>query len=193
MHLYVWSDGIYCGLRSEDVKLCVLVLIGVNEQGQKKLLAISDGVRESTQRWHEFLLDLKERNFNAPKVALGDGAVGLWAVLDEVYPQTRQQQFWVHKSANMLNSLPKSVQPNAKNDLHQIWMVATRDQAQCELGCFIRTYEDKYPQAVCCLVKDREELLTFYDFPAAHWQSLRTTNPIESTFATIRHRTKRSK
>ena len=193
MHLYVWSDGIYCGLRSANVKLCVLVLISVNEQGQKNLLAISDGVRESTQRWHELLLDLKEHNFNAPKVALGDGAVGLWAALDEVYPQTRQQRFWVHKSANMLNSLPKSVQPNAKNDLHKIWMVATRDQAQCELGCFIRTYGDKYPKAVCCLVKDREELLTFYDFPAAYWQSLRTTNPIESTFATIRHRTKRSK
>ena len=175
------------------MKLCVLVLIGVNEQGQKKLLAISDGVRESIQRWHELQLDLKERNFNAPKVALGDGAVGLWAALDEVYPQTRQQRFWVHKSANMLNSLPKSVQPNAKKDLHQIWMVATRDQAQCELGRFIRTYGDKYPKAVCCLVKDREELLTFYDFPAAYWQSLRTTNPIESTFATIRNRTKRSK
>ena len=175
------------------MKLCVLVLIGVNEQDQKKLPAISDGERESTQMWHETLLDLKERSFNAPKVALGDGAVGLWAPLDEVYPQTRQQRFWVHKSANMLNSLPKSVQPNAKNDLHQIWMVATRNQAQCELGCFIRTYEDNYPKAVCCLVKDREELLTFYDFPAAYWQSLRTTNPIESTFATIRHRTKRSK
>ena len=114
MHLYVWSDGIYCGLRSEDVKLCVLVLIGINEQGQKNLLAISDGVRESIQRWYELQLDLKERNFNAPKVALGDGAVGLWAALDEVYPQTRQQRFWVHKSANMLNSLPKSVQPNAE-------------------------------------------------------------------------------
>ena len=151
------------------MKLCVLVLISVNEQGQKKLLVISDGVRESIESWRELLLNLKERSFNAPKVAVGDGVVGLWAALDEVYPQTRQQRFWVHKSANILNSLPKSVQPNAKNDLHQIWMVATRDQAQCELSCFIRTYEDKYPQTVCCLVKDREELLTFYDFPAALW------------------------
>ena len=175
------------------MKLCVMVLISVNEQGQKKLLVISDGVRESIESWRELLLNLKERSFNAPKVALGDGAVGLWAALDKVYPQTRQQRFWVHRSANMLNSLPKSAQPNAKNDLHQIWMVATRDQAQCELDRFIRTYEDKYPKAVCCLVKGREELLTFYDFPAAHWKSLRTINPIESTFATIRHRTKRSK
>ena len=151
------------------------------------------GCENRFQRWHELQLDLKERNFNAPKVALGDGAVGLWAALDEVYLQTPQQRFWVHKSANMLNSLPKSVQPNAKNDLHQIWMVATRNQAQCDLDRFIRTYEDKYPKAVCCLVKDREELLTFYDFPAALGQSLRATNPIESTFATIRHRTKRSK
>ena len=136
------------------MKLCVLVLIGVNEQSQKKLLAISDGVRESIQRWHELQLDLKERNFNVPKVALGDGAAGLWTALDEVYPQTRQQRFWVHKSANILNSLPKSVQPNAKKDLHQIWMVAARHQAQCELGRFIRTYGDKNPKAVCCLVKD---------------------------------------
>ena len=149
MHLYVWSDGIYCGLRSEDVKLCVLVLISVNEQGQKKLLVISDRVRESIESWRELLLNLKERSFNAPKVADGDGAVGLWAPLDDVYPQTRQQRFWVHKSANMLNSLPKSVQPNAKNDLHQIWMVATRDHAQCELDRFIHTYEDKYSKAVC--------------------------------------------
>ena len=175
------------------MKLCALVLIGVNEQGQKKLLASSDGVQESIQIWHELLLDLKERSFDAPKFALGDGAVGLWAVLDEVYPQTRQAAILGTQESNMPNLLPKSVQPNAKNDLHQIWMVAARDQAQCELGCFIRTYEDKYPKAVCYLVKGREELLTFYDFPAAHWKSLRATKTIESTFAIIRHRTKRSK
>ena len=175
------------------MKLCVLVLISVNEQGQKKLLASSDGVRESIQIWHELLLDLKERSFYAPKVVLGDGAVGLWAALDEVYLQPPPAAILGTQESNVLNSLPKSLQPNAKNDLHQIWMVATRDQAQCELGCFIRTYEDKYPKAVCCLVKDREELLTFYDFPAALGQSLRPTNSIESTFATIRHRTKRSK
>ena len=168
------------------MKLCVLVLIGVNEQGQKKLLAISDGVRESTQSWHELLLDLNERSFNVPKVALGDGSVGLWAALDEVYPQPPSSDSGYTRVPTCSTSLPKSVQPNAKNDLHQIWMVATRNQAQCELDRFIRTYEDKYPKAVCYLVKDREELLTFYDFPAAHWKSLRTTNPIESTFATIR-------
>ena len=157
--VYLWVDGIYSGLRSEDVKLCSLVVIGVNDQGEKKFLTIEDGVRESTQSWREVLLDLKARGMNVPKLAVGDGALVFWSALDEIYPDTRHQRCWVHKSANVLNALPKSAQPKATE----------------------------------CLEKDREELLAFYDFPAVHWLSLRTTNPIESTFATIRHRTRRSK
>ena len=157
--VYLWVDGIYSGLRSEDVKLCSLVVIGVNDQGEKKFLTIEDGVRESTQSWREVLLDLKARGMNVPKLAVGDGALGFWSALDEIYPDTRHQRCWVHKSANVLNALPKSAQAKAAEYLE----------------------------------KNREELLAVYEFPAVHWHSLRTTNPIESTFATIRHRTRRSK
>lgn len=191
--VYLWVDGIYSGLRAEDMKLCALVVIGVNEQGQKHLLAIEDGVRESTQSWREVLLGLKSRGMNLPKLAVGDGAMGFWAALDEVYPQTRQQRCWMHKTANVLNYTPKSAQAKMKVALHDIWRAETRDDAEKAFDQFERTYEAKYPKAVRCLQKDRTELLAFYDFPAQHWQSLRTTNPIESTFATIRHRTKRSK
>ena len=191
--VYLWVDGIYSGLRNEDVKLCSLVVIGVNDQGEKKLLTIEDGVRESTQSWREVLLDLKARGMNVPKLAVGDGALGFWSALDEIYPDTRHQRCWVHKSANVLNALPKSAQPKAKEALREIWMAETRSDAQRAFDQFIDTYQDKYPKATECLEKDREELLAFYDFPAVHWQSLRTTNPIESTFATIRHRTRRSK
>ena len=173
------------------MKLYVVVLNGVNEQGRKKLLVISDGVRESTQRWHELLLDLKERSFNARKVSTRRWCCGRHSMKCICTPPSSDSGYTRVPTCSI--SLSKSVQPNAKNDLHQIWMAATRNQAQCELGSFIRTYEDKYPKAVCCLVKGREELLTSYNFPAAHWKSLRTTTPIESTFATIRHRTKRSK
>ena len=191
--VYLWVDGIYSGLRSDEVKLCSLVVIGVNDQGEKKFLTIEDGVRESTQSWREVLLDLKERGMNVPKLAVGDGALGFWSALDEIYPDTRHQRYWVHKSANVLNALPKSVQAKAKEALHEIWMAETRADAQRAFDQFIDTYQDKYPKATECLEKDREELLVFYDFPAVHWLSLRTTNPIESTFATIRHRTRRSK
>jgi transposase-like protein len=191
--VYVWADGVYSGLRAEQAKLCALVIIGVNERGEKHFLSIEDGVRESTQSWREVLLKLKSRGMNAPRLAIGDGAMGFWAALEEVYPQTRQQRCWMHKTANVLNSLPKSLQPKAKQALHEIWQAETREDAEKAFDLFLVTYEPKYPKAALCLEKDREELMAFYDFPAQHWQSIRTSNPIESTFATIRHRTKRSK
>lgn len=191
--VYVWADGIYSGLRAEDVKLCALVIIGVNERGEKRLLAIEDGVRESTQSWREVLLDLKTRGMNAPKLAMGDGAMGFWAALDEIYGETRQQRCWVHKTGNVLNCVPKSVQPKMKQALHDIWQADTQKDAIDAFDQFVAKFDAKYPKAVQCLQKDRDELLAFYDFPAQHWQSIRTTNPIESTFGTIRHRTKRTK
>lgn len=191
--VYIWADGVYSGLRTEDAKLCALVIIGVNERGEKRFLAIEDGVRESTQSWRELLLALKARGMNAPRLAIGDGAMGFWSALDEVYADTRHQRCWMHKTMNVLNCVPKSIQPKIKQGLHEIWQAETRDDAHKAFDLFIQTYEDKYPKATLMLQKDRDELLAFYDFPAAHWQSLRTTNPIESTFGTIRHRTKRSK
>ncbi|GJL50344.1 MAG: IS256 family transposase [Nitrospirales bacterium] len=191
--VYMWVDGIYSGLRADQHRLCALVVIGVNAKGEKQLLAIEDGVRESTQSWREVLLHLKARGLTAPLVAIGDGALGFWTALEELYPTTRQQRCWVHKTRNVLNALPKSAQPKAKQALHEIWQAETRATALRAFEVFLATYEAKYPKATACLEKDRDELLTFYAFPAAHWQSLRTTNPIESTFATIRHRTKRTK
>jgi putative transposase len=190
---YIWVDGIYSGLRSEDAKLCALVVIGVNERGEKHFLAIEDGVRESTQSWREVMLKLKDRGMSTPKLAIGDGALGFWSALDETFPGTRHQRCWVHKTANVLNCLPKSSQPKAKQALHQIWQAETKADAEKAFDLFIKTYEQKYPKATICLQKDSEELMAFFDFPAMHWQSIRTSNPIESTFATIRHRTKRSK
>lgn len=191
--VYIWADGIHSGLRGEDDKLCALVIVGVNTRGQKKFLAIEDGVRESTQSWREILLKLKERGMSDPKLAIGDGAMGFWAALDEIYPTTRHQRCWQHKTMNVLNCFPKLSQPKAKKALHDIWQAETKDDAEKAFDLFIKTYEAKYPKAVLCLQKDREELMAFFDFPAQHWISIRTTNPIESTFATIRHRTKRSK
>ncbi len=191
--VYVWADGVYSGLRAEDTKLCALVVIGVNAKGEKRFLAIEDGVRESTQSWRELLLKLKSRGMNIPKLAIGDGAMGFWAALEEVYPGSRQQRCWMHKTMNVLNCLPKSGQAKAKQALHNIWQAATKEEAEKAFDLFIQTYEPKYPKATTCLQKDREELMAFYDFPAQHWQSIRTSNPIESTFATIRHRTKRCK
>ena len=156
-------------------------------------MAIEDGVRESTQSWREVLLHLKARGMHAPELAIGDGAMGFWAAVEEIYLTTRQQRCWVHKTINVLNVLPKSGQPKAKQALQEIWRAETKTAATRAFDRFLRTYEAKYPKATACLEKDREELLTFYAFPASHWQSLRTTNPIESTFGTIRHRTKRTK
>ncbi len=191
--VYIWVDGIYSGLRADQQRLCALVVIGVNQQGEKHLLAIEDGIRESTQSWRELLLELKARGMNAPALAIGDGAMGFWGALEEIYPRTQQQRCWVHKTSNVLNALPKSVQPKAKQALHEIWRADTKVDAERAFDQFLVTYEAKYPKATACLAKDREELLTFYTFPAQHWQHLRTTNPIESTFGTIRHRTKQCK
>ena len=191
--VYIWVDGVYSGLRSERTKLCSLVVVGVNERGVKRFLAIEDGVRESTQSWREILLHLKSRGMKAPELAIGDGAMGFWAALEEVYGTTRQQRCWMHKSGNVLNALPKSVQPKATQALHDIWQAPTKSDAETAFDLFLETYEPKYPKAALCLEKDRDELMAFYDFPAQHWQSIRTSNPVESTFGTIRHRTKRSK
>lgn len=192
--VYLWVDGIYSGLRAEDERLCALVVIGVNERGQKKLLAIEDGVRESKQSWREVLLELKRRGLAIPpRLAVGDGALGFWAALREIYPETRQQRCWVHKTANVLNYLPKALQPKAKAALHEIWMAETKAQAHTAFEQFVAAFGAKYPKAVECLVKDRETLLAFYDFPAEHWIHIRTSNAIESTFATVRHRSDRTK
>jgi putative transposase len=192
--VYVWADGIYSGLRGEDGKLCVLVVVGVNERGQKSFLAIEDGVRESTQSWREVLLALKARGLSAPpKLAVGDGALGFWAALDEIYPATQQQRCWVHKTANVLNYAPKAVQPKMKKALQEIWMAETRAGAVSAFERFGRTFGDKYPKATECLNKDRAALLAFYELPAAHWQHVRSSNVIESAFATIRHRSDRAK
>ena len=191
--VYVWADGVYSGLRAEQTKLGALVVIGVNERGEKHFLAIEDGGRESTQRGREVLLKLKSRGMSVPELAIGDGAMGFWAALEEGYPETRQQRCWMPKTMNVLNGLPKSAQPKAKQSLHNIWQAETTADAEKAFDLFMKTYEPKYPKAAICLQKDREELMAFYDFPAQHWQSIRTSHPIESTFGTIRHRTKRSK
>lgn len=192
--VYLWADGIYSGLRAEDEKLCLLVVIGVNERGQKRLLAIEDGVRESAESWRAVLRDLQARGLKIPpKLAVGDGALGFWAALAEFFPGTRDQRCWFHKTGNVLNYLPKSVQPKAKSMLHEIWMAEMRADAEVAFDRFVATLQAKYPKATECLSKDRQALLAFYDFPAEHWIHLRTTNPIESAFATIRHRTDRTK
>jgi transposase-like protein len=193
-YVYVWADGIYSTLRGEDDRLCLLVLIGVNEQGEKRLLALSDGYRESKASWLSVLQDLQARGLTtAPVLAIGDGALGFWAAQEEAWPETRAQRCWVHKTANVLNELPKSIQGKAKAGLQEIWMAATQAQAGKAFDRFVRDFGAKYPKAVEKLVKDRAALLAFYDFPAEHWVHIRTTNPIESSFATIRHRTTRTK
>jgi len=193
-YVYIWVDGIHFNIRLEEHRQCILVVMGATADGKKELLAVADGYRESAQSWKEVLLDLKDRGLDVdPEVAMGDGALGFWKALPQVWPATRAQRCWVHKTANVLNKLPKSAQPRAKDALHQIWMAPTRDEALRAFDLFVKIYQAKYPKATACLVKDKEELLVFYDFPAEHWKHLRTTNPIESTFATVRLRTKRTK
>jgi len=192
--VYIWADGIYSGLRGDEGRLCALVMIGVNSRGQKHFLAIEDGVRESKQSWRELLLSLKQRGLGQPpKLAIGDGALGFWAALEEVYPETQVQRCWMHKTGNVLNYLPKSVQAKAKQGLQEIWMAEGRAEAEFAFDAFLERFEAKYPKATECLAKDRDEMLSFYDFPAQHWIHIRTTNVIESSFATIRHRTKKAK
>jgi transposase-like protein len=193
-YVYFWVDGIYVQARLEDEAQCLLVIIGATPEGKKELVGLADGLRENTQSWRELLLDLKRRGLAmGPQLAIGDGALGFWKALDEVWPNTPAQRCWVHKTANVLNKLPTSLQAKAKRALHDIWMAETRNGAEAAFDAFIETYGRKYEKAVECLTKDRDTLLAFYDFPAEHWKHLRTTNPIESAFATVRHRTTRSK
>ncbi len=192
-YVYWWADGVYSNVRMGD-RLCLLVIIGVTEQGRKELVAVEDGFRESAASWETLLTGLRERGLaQAPKLAVGDGAMGFWAALSKIYPETDHQRCWVHKTANVLNKLPKSVQPKVKADLHDIWMAETRDEARRAFDRTVKRFEAKYPKAMGCLAKDQDELLAFYDYPAEHWVHIRTTNPIESTFATVRLRTKRSR
>jgi len=196
-YVYLWVDGIYANVRLEDEansRQCLLVVMGATADGNKHLIAVADGYRESKQSWLELLLDLKQRGLTVPpKLAIGDGALGFWAALREVFPETREQRCWVHKTANVLNKMPKSVQPKAKADVHEIWQAETREMANQAFDHFLEKYGVKYQAACDCLTRDRDVLLTFYDFPAEHWGHLRTTNPIESTFATIRLRHRRTK
>ncbi len=189
-YVYFWVDGVYFNVRMDQDPQCILVIIAATKDGRKELLAVEDGYRESAQSWREVLLDLRRRGLKVgPKLAVGDGALGFWKALHEIYSQTRQQRCWVHKTANVLNCLPKSQQPKAKQRLHEIYLAETREEAEQAFDFFIEAYQAKYPKAAQCLAKDREALLAFYDFPAEHWIHLRTTNPIESTFATVRLRT----
>lgn len=192
-YVYCWVDGIYLQARMEDAKDCVLVIMGVKDDGKKELIAIEDGYRESKASWATLLMGLKNRGLRSPKVAVGDGALGFWSALSEVYPKTRHQRCWCHKTCNVLDKMPKSLKAQAKKALQDIWLAATKKDAYKAFDDFIKTYQLKYPKACDCLIKDKEELLAFYDFPAEHWKHLRTTNPIESTFGTVRHRTKRAK
>jgi len=193
-YVYVWADGVHFNIRLEEDRQCILVLMGATKDGKKELIAIADGYRESEQSWKTLLLDVKSRGLAVdPKLATGDGALGFWKAIRKAWPKTREQRCWVHKTANVLDSMPKRLQPQAKEMLHEIWMADTRENANKAFDQFIASYEAKYPKAVECLKKDRDVLLTFYDFPAEHWIHLRTTNPIESTFATVRLRTKRTK
>lgn len=196
-YVYVWADGIHVNVRLENEanqRQCLLVLMGATADGLKELIAVVDGYRESEQSWYELLLDLKSRGLAlAPKLAIGDGALGFWAALRKVFGETREQRCWLHKTGNVLNNMPKSVQPRAKALIHEIWMAENRADAVKAFDGFLEKYRAKYPAACECLEKDRDVLLTFYDFPAEHWKHLRTTNPIESTFATIRLRHRRTK
>jgi putative transposase len=193
-YVYVWADGIHLQARLEDEKQCILVIIGATPEGKKELIGFTDGARESAHDWRELLLDLKRRGLSiAPELAVADGGLGFWKALGEIWPATREQRCWVHKTANVLNKLPKSQQPKAKRALQEIGMAETRNDAEASFDAFIETYELKYGKAAECLKKDRGALLAYYDFPAEHWKHLRTSNPIESTFATVRHRTIRSK
>jgi transposase-like protein len=192
-YVYLWVDGIHVSIRLEEHKLCLLVMIGVRADGRKELVALSDGYRESAESWADLLRDAKRRGMRAPVLAMGDGALGFWSALREVFPQAREQRCWFHKIANVLGALPKSAHPAAKKALAEIWNAEDKDHAQAAVKDFQAAYGAKYPKAVTKVVDDLEELLAFYDFPAEHWVHLRTTNPIESTFATVRHRTKVTK
>jgi putative transposase len=193
-YVYFWADGIYFNVRLEKDRPCILVIMGALSDGTKELVAVHDGQRESKLSWQELLRDVKERGLpEGPELAIGDGGLGFWAALEEEYPGTRIQRCWVHKTANILDKLPKRIQPSAKQKIHEIYLAPTKEDALEAYESFLKLYEAKYPKAGECLRKDKDVLFTFYDFPAEHWTHLRTTNPIESTFATVRHRTRQTK
>ena len=193
-YVYIWADGIYFNVRLEPDRPCILVLIGATAEGCKELVAVVDGHRESKLSWQTLLQDLKARGLaDAPTVAVGDGSLGFWAALEEAFPATRHQRCWVHKTANVLDRLPKRIQKDAKGLIHQMYLSPTKADALQVFNRFLALYNDKYPKACECLIKDQKVLFTFYDFPAPHWVHLRSTNPIESTFATVRHRTRQTK
>jgi transposase-like protein len=193
-YVYFWADGVHFGARMEDEKQCILVILGATADGRKELIGMSDGYRESEQSWYELLVDLKKRGLKAaPKLAVGDGALGFWKALPKVFGKTRRQRCTVHKTVNVLDKLPKSAQKKAKSHLQEIWMAETKENAEKAFDYFIEAYGPKYPKAAACLEKDREDLLAFYNFPAEHWVHIRTTNPIESTFATVRLRTNKTR
>jgi putative transposase len=193
-YVYVWADGVYFNIRLEDDRQCILVLMGATADGKKEVIALTDGYRESEESWKALLLDCKARGLTtAPLLAIGDGSLGFWKALRKVFPTTREQRCWVHKTANVLDKMAKGVQPKAKAMIHDIWQAETKAAAEKAFDLFVATYEAKYPKATDCLLKDRETLLVFYDFPAEHWIHLRTTNPIESMFATVRLRTSKTK
>jgi transposase-like protein len=193
-YVYIWADGVYLQARMEAQAECMLVILGATPEGKKELVGFQVGVRESAQSWRELLVDIKKRGLAiAPEVAIGDGAMGFWRALDEVFPRTKHQRCWVHKTANVLNKFPKSMHPAVKADLREIWQAETRASAEAAVDTFAEKYGTKYEKAVTCLTKDRAALLAFFDFPAEHWDHLRTGNPIESVFATVRHRTVRTK
>ena len=193
-YVYVWADGVYFNIRLEGGRQCILVLMGATADGKKELIAIQDGQRESEQSWKELLLDVQTRGLSVePKLAIGDGALGFWKALRQIWPATGEQRCWVHKTANVLDKLPKSVQPKAKQMLHEMYLSPGRVEANKAFDLFVSSYEAKYPKATECLAKDRMELLRFYDFPAEHWLHLRTTNGIESVLATVRLRTEKTK
>ncbi len=193
-YVYIWADGIYFNVRLNDDRPCLLVLVGSLPDGTKEVVGVLDGERESKLSWKDLLLSLKKRGLaKAPKLAVGDGALGFWSALEEVFPETRHQRCWVHKTANILDKMPKKQQAQAKTRIHEIYLSATRKEAEEAFDEFLDLYQAKYPKSCECLAKDREELMAFYDFPAEHWAHLRTTNPIESTFATVRHRHRQTK
>lgn len=193
-YVYIWADGVYLQARMEPQAECMLVILGATPEGKKELVGFQVGLRESAQSWRELLVDIKARGLAVPpEIAVGDGAMGFWKALDELFPGTRHQRCWVHKIANVLNKFPKSMQPAVKADLREIWQAETRAAAETAMNTFAEKYSAKYDKAVTCLTKGREALLAFYDFPGEHWDHLRTGNPIESVFATVRHRTVRTK
>ncbi|MGF7178460.1 transposase-like protein [Azospirillum doebereinerae] len=192
--VYLWADGVYLQAGLEPAAACMLVIIGATPEGRKELVGFQVGVRESAQSWRELLVDAQARGLTvAPELAIADGALGFWKALEEIFPTTRHQRCWVHKTANVLNKVAKTVQPTMKQDLREIWMAPDRESAQVAMDVFVKKYATKYAKAVKCLTKDRDALLAFYDFPAEHWEHIRTSNPIESVFATVRHRTVRTK